>query len=141
MGTPLMGRYASVKLGTETGEDLIANLGSWSIDINMDDIDVTAFGSVWGKSMPGFQRWTATIEGYYDPADSTGQAVLQSNALSATKITDIRFYIDSTSYWTPDTSSDADAGCYINTVSIRHDKAGVAAVTYNVLGYGPLKLV
>ena len=132
-----MGRYASVKLGS----NLVANLTNWSIDINMDDIDVTAFGSVWGKSMPGFQRWTGTAEGYYDPADTNGQAVLQDDALSATKITDIRFYIDSTSYWTPDVTNDSDAGCYINTVSIRHDKAGVAAVTFNILGYGPLTLV
>ena len=137
MGDPLMGRYASVKLGS----NLVANLTNWSIDINMDDIDVTAFGSVWGKSMPGFQRWTGTAEGHYDPADTNGQAVLQDDALSATKITDIRFYIDSTSYWTPDVTNDSDAGCYINTVSIRHDKAGVAAVTFNILGYGPLTLV
>ena len=136
MGNPLMGRYASVKLGS----DLIANLTNWSIDINMDDIDVTAFGSVWGKSMPGFQRWTGSAEGYYDPADTNGQAELQNDALNATKITDIRFYIDSTSYWTPDVTNDPDAGCYINTVSIKHDKAGVAAVTYSILGYGPLVL-
>ena len=136
MGDPLMGRYASVKLGS----NLVANLTNWSIDINMDEIDVTAFGSVWGKSMPGFQRWTGSAEGHYDPADTNGQAELQSNALSATKITDIRFYIDSTSYWTPDITNDSDAGCFINVVSVKHDKAGVASVTYSILGFGPLVL-
>lgn len=137
MGTPLQGRYASVKLGT----DLVANLGNWSIDINLDTIDVSVFGSVWGKGIPGMQRWTGTVEGFYDPADTNGQAALQDDALSSTKITDIRFYIDSTSYWTPDVTNDSEAGCYISTVSIRHDKAGVAAVTYNILGFGPITLV
>ena len=137
MGDPLMGRYASVKLAS----DLIANLSNWSVDISSDEIDVTVFGSVWKKSMPGFQGWTGSAEGFYDPADSTGQAVMQSDALNATKITNIRFYINSTSYWTPDVTTDTNAGCYVNTVSIRHDKAGVAAVTFNILGYGPLTLV
>ena len=137
MGTPLMGRYASVKIGS----DLVANLSAWNIDINMDDIDVTVFGSVWKKSMPGFQGWSGGAEGFYDPADTDGQQSLIDNALSATKITDIRFYIDSTSYWTPDLTTDTAAGCYINTVSVKHDKAGVAAVTLNIIGYGPLTLV
>ena len=141
MGDPLMGRYASVKLYDGTNDNLIANLGAWSIDINMDDIDATAFGSVWKKSMPGFQGWTGSAEGFYDPSDTSGQAVLQSDALSATKITAIKFFIDSTSYWTPDVTNDTEAGCYINAVSIKHDKAGVAAVTYSIIGYGQLALV
>lgn len=136
MGDPLMGRYASVKLGT----DLVANLTNWTININMDNIDVSAFGSVWGKGMPGMQSWTGSAVGHYDPADTAGQAVLQSDALNATKITNIKFFIDNTSAWVPDITSDSDAGCYINTVNIAHDKAGVASVTYDIIGYGPLVL-
>lgn len=135
MGEPLMGRYASFKLGT----DLVENLGKWTLDIKTEEIDVSVFGSVWGRTIPGMQKWTGTIEGFYDPADITGQLALQNDMIGATKITDLRFYVDSTSYWAPDTESETTAGAYITGISISHDKAGVAAVTMNVVGYGKLK--
>jgi hypothetical protein len=137
MPDPLMGRYATVKLGTT----LVENLGRWNINIALDEIDVSAFGTVWKKNQPGFQGWTGTIEGMYDPADTDGQKTLHDAALAATKIQNIRFYIDSTSYWTPDTTDDAANGCYISSVDITHDKAGVAQVTMNIIGYGKLALV
>lgn len=136
MGDPLKGRYASVKLGS----DLVQNFGRWSLNFDLDEIDVTVFGSVWKKSVPGFQGWGATVEGFYDPADTTGQLALQSDALSATKVTDLRFYINSDSYWTPDVTNDSDAGAYITGIAIDHDKAGVATVSFTVVGFGPLTL-
>jgi len=137
MNEPLMGRYASIKVATT----LVENLGKWSLDIKMDEIDTSVFGSVWGRKIPGMQAWTGTLEGYYDPADTNGQKVLQDAALAATKLTTIRFYIDSTSYWTPDVTSETNAGAYISSISINHDKAGVAAITMNVIGYGKIALV
>ena len=136
MGTPLRGRYASVKLGS----NLVANGRRWTLDIRLDEIDVSVFGSVWKKSMTGMQSWAGTLESLYDPAD-TQQDALADAALSATKITNIRFYIDSTSYWTPDITNDSDAGCYVSGMPITHEHAGVAAVTYNIVGYGQLTLV
>lgn len=137
MPTPLMGRYASVKKGS----NLIQNLGKWTIDIKMDEIDTSVFGSVWGKKIPGMQSWTGSMDGFYDPADTTGQKAIQDAALAATKLTDIRFYIDSTSYWTPDVTGESDAGAYITSVNVSHDKAGVASVTMSVVGYGKIALV
>ncbi len=87
------------------------------------------------------QGWTAVLTGMYDPADTTGQKVLIDAKLAATKITTLRLYIDSTSYWTIDLSEDSSDGCYIQSVDIEHDKAGVAQVTINVLGYGKISLV
>jgi hypothetical protein len=136
MGTPLSGRWASVKLGN----NLVANLGRWTVNFTLDEIDVSVFGTVWKKSMTGMQGWKGTLEGFYDPAD-TQQNSLQSDALAGTKITNIRFYVDSSSYWTPNTSSDSLAGCYISSVDVTHDKAGAATVTMNVLGFGELTFV
>jgi hypothetical protein len=136
MGTPLMGRYAAVKIDTV----LVENLGRWTLDIRMDEIDVSVFGTVWGKMIPGMQKWTATLEGFYDPADTTGQAVLEAAALAATKLTNIRFYIDSTSYWAPDQVGDSANGAYISGISVNHDKAGVAALTMNMIGFGKILL-
>jgi len=137
MPTPLMGRYASIKKGAT----LVENLGKWTLDIKMDEIDTSVFGSVWGKKIPGMQSWTGSIEGFYDPADTDGQKTLQDAALAATKLTDICFYIDSTSYWTPDVTGESDAGAYISSINVGHDKAGVASVTMAIIGYGKIALV
>lgn len=137
MGKPLMGRNASVKLGT----NLIQNLGKWAINISMDTIDATAFGSVWKKEMPGFQGWSGSVEGYFDPSDTSGQKVLMDAALAATLITNVKFFIDNTSGYVIDITGDSNAGMYITGVSISHDKAGVAQVTYSVVGYGGIALV
>jgi hypothetical protein len=137
MPDPLMGRYASVKIETT----LIENLGRWVVSFVSDEIDVSAFGTVWKKNMLGFQGWTATLEGHYDPADTNGQKILQDAALNATKVQNIRFHIDSTSYWTPDLTDNPNNGCYISSVEVTHDKAGVAQVTMNVIGYGKLTIV
>jgi hypothetical protein len=137
MSDPLIGRYASIKKGAV----LVQNLGRWTLDIKMDEIDVSVFGTVWGKKIPGMQAWTGTIEGFYDPADAAGQKVLHDAALAATKLTDIRFYIDSTSYWTPDQTDNTANGAYISSISVNHDKAGVAAITMNVIGFGKILLV
>jgi hypothetical protein len=87
------------------------------------------------------QSWTASIDGFYDPADTTGQKALHDAALAATKLTDVRFYIDSTSYWTPDVTGESAAGAYITSINVGHDKAGVASVTMNVVGFGKIALV
>lgn len=136
MPDPLMGRYASIKLG----DVLVENLGRWTLDIRMDEIDTSVFGSIWGKKIPGMQAWTGTIEGFYDPADTDGQAVLHSAALAATKIQNIQFFVDSTSYWAPATDEETAAGAYISGISVNHDKAGVASLTLNIIGYGKIGL-
>lgn len=141
--TPLQGRYASVYLGDKSTGKLVESLGTWTIEFSLDEIDVSVFGSVWKKNITGMQGWRGTLAGIYDVADTTGQTVLREASLAATKVTNIRFYVNSTSYWSPnitgDSDSDAAAGCYIGTVSVTHDKAGVAQITMNVLGFGPLK--
>jgi hypothetical protein len=98
------------------------------------------FGTIWGKKVPGMQDWSATIEGFYDPADTDGQDVLQDAALAATKLTDLRFYIDNTSYWAPDQAADSANGAFITGLNVAHDKAGVAALTINLVGYGAIAL-
>lgn len=153
MATPISGRYASVKLAgsTATGAagTTIANLGHWEIVINFDELDASVFGTVWKKNMTGMQGWSGTIEGFFDPAtDANLQIVgLLNPALDATKIQDIRFYLESSAgmffmpNWTAlGVSTSTDAGAYISNVRISHDKNGLASASYSVLGYGALGL-
>lgn len=137
MPDPLMGRYATIKIGTV----LVENMGNWTLNLTGTDIDVSAFGDTWEKKMPGMQGWTATLDGNYDPADTDGQAILTAAKLAATKLKTLRLYIDSTSYWNIASDEDTNHGCYISSITITHDKAGVATVSMSVLGYGKIKLI
>jgi hypothetical protein len=60
-----------------------------------DDIDVFDFLTADGGTI-------SITDALYDPTDSTGQALLDSAALNASKFTsgDLRFYVNSTSYRT-----------------------------------------
>lgn len=131
---PLMGRNASVKIGTV----LIDNLGKWTINFTGADIDVSKFGTVWERKMPGMVGWNASLEGMWDKDDHTGQQTLLEAKIHGTKITTIRFYVDDTTYWAPDVAEDATAGCYIQNVTVSQDKAGVAGLTMSILGFGPI---
>lgn len=136
MGT-MSGREAAVKLATAT----IAGMGNWTVSFSLDEIDATAFGSDWKKTDVGFLGWTASFNGYYDTADTTGQGDLESSAIAGTKITTVRFYVDNTSYWTPDTTTEADAGARISSFEIAFDKADIGRISYTLAGTGPLTLV
>lgn len=94
------GFAAKVTMGTYT----IAGMGSWSMDgLSRETIEDTAFGDTVKKYVFGFMDGgSLTFEGNYDPADSTGQAILNSACVNASALGSgsIRLYIDNTSYWT-----------------------------------------
>ena len=133
----MSGRNASVKLGSA----VIVGMGTWTIPITLDEIDATSFGSTWKKTDVGFSGWTASFNGFYDTADTTGQGALKTAAIAGTLLTDLRFYVDSTSYWCPDLTTDSAAGCRITSLEMTFDKADVGRISYSVAGTGPLTLV
>lgn len=134
MGTPLIGRNASVRLAAVK----ILNLASWDLNMATDELDASVFGTGWGAAMPGIQKWTVAVAGLYDPNDVTGQQIIESAKRNATKLTTIRFYVDGSSYFTPDVTGDSDAGAYITSYTIKQDKSGLAQLTFNVVGVGPI---
>lgn len=94
------GFAASVKMSTTT----IAGMGTWSMDgVSRETIEDTAFGDTVKKYVFGFMDGgSLSFDGNYDPADSTGQAILNSACVNASVLGpgSIRLYIDNTSYWT-----------------------------------------
>lgn len=131
------GRNASIKVGTYT----VAEQGTWTLTMTRDEIDTTAFGSTWGKSDVGFGRWTMTFSGFADPTDTNGQVVLETGFINGTLLTTVYLYIDSTSYWTPDLTTDSDAGGRVTNYAITQDKANVATVSFTMSGSGPVTFV
>lgn len=94
------GFAAKVTMGTYT----IAGMGSWSMDgVSRETIEDTAFGDTVKKYVFGMMDGgSLTFDGNYDPADSTGQAILNSACVNASALGSgsIRLYIDNISYWT-----------------------------------------
>jgi len=136
MGT-LNGRNASVKKGTYT----IANLSSWKIDMPNQEIDTSAFGDTWGKSDVGQRKWSATVSGFCDITDTNGQKAIESAWGSGALINDVKFYLDNTSYWVPDVTTDSDAGGRVTSYSIGQSKNGVASIDFTLSGSGPITFV
>lgn len=131
------GRNASVKKGTYT----VAEMASWDLDLSNAEIDTTVFGSTWGKSDVGMRKWTATIAGFYDPSDTGGQKAIESAWADGSLVNNIKFYVNNTSYWVPDTTTETSAGGRITAYRIGQAKDGVASVNFTISGSGPISFV
>lgn len=140
------GREARVTIDASTTEKIILEIGDWSINMSADEIDTTSFGDGWSKSDVGMLKWSGSLSGQYDPADTTGQVKLKDAFLAGTIIGDIRFYVqykegtgEEKIYLAPDTASDASAGIRITSLDISTDKSGVANLSMSFSGSGPIK--
>ena len=128
------GRDGKVVIGTYT----VAEMASWSLDLSNDEIDTTAFGSTWKKSDVGMRGWSLSVEGHYDPSDSTGQADIETAWADGSLVTTVKLYVDNTSYWVPDITTDANAGGRITSYSISQAHDTVAGISFTLSGSGPI---
>lgn len=94
-----VGKDADVKLGT----DAIVGMGTWSMDgIVTEEFDASEFGDEWKDYLYGMKDGgSISFNGHYDPADTTGQQALQQANLYNSALTNLRLYIDNTSYFEP----------------------------------------
>jgi hypothetical protein len=101
----------SVKVGKNckvaNGANQILGIGSWSIAGGAtDQLDSSEFGDTWKTFELGMKDGGAVnFSGLYDSADATGQDVLRAAHENDTELTDLRFYVDATSYWRPGTTN------------------------------------
>jgi hypothetical protein len=133
-----IGKDTAVKLGSYT----ILGLGTWNMTgVTIDQYEDTSFGDEWKTFVPGLKDGgQITFAGVYKPADSTGQQALRTAADAGTNLTDIRFYVDNTSYWIPKTTNPAS---YINVTewSISADKSGVMQTSFTCKVSGEMELL
>ena len=134
---PLKGKDGLVTLGADT----VVDLSSWSLEITREELDASVFGDEWKNTESGQIGWTATVEGFYLPSDTTGQQALQDAILADTLVTDLRLYFDNTSYWTPDVTTDASAGARILSFNPGAEKAALITVSISLSGIGPIAMV
>jgi len=131
------GRNASVKKGTYT----VAEIASWSLDLSNDEIDTTSMGSTWKKSDVGMRGWSLSVEGHYDPSDGDGQGAIETAWANGSLINDIKLYVDNTSYWVPDVTTDSDAGGRVTAYAVSQAHDTVAGISFTLSGSGPITFV
>ena len=133
------GSNAKVTLGTGT----VVGMGNWKMDgIATDLLESTSFGDTAKQFMTGLLDYgNVTFGGLYDPADVTGQDILQSANINNSMIGNIRLYVDSTSYWTPNKTVASGglsaAGMYVQSFSIGMDKSGLGTIEFSGKATGP----
>ncbi len=133
-----VGRDCSVRLGVTT----ILGMGTWSMSgVVTDLLEDTEFGDQWKTYMMGLKDGgEITFNGLYDPADATGQTALITACNNATSITDLRLYVDNTSYWVPTTSNPLSF-VYITKYQVEEDKAALGKVTFTAKISGKMQII
>ena len=117
---------------------LVARMRTFSLTVNGEVVDATAFGASWIKNLQVINGWTATVEGMTD-LDSTEQTTLRDANVDGTKLTAIDFYLDSTSCYEVDLITEPEAGAYISSYVVNAENKNVVNFTMTVTGTGNLK--
>ena len=133
-----IGKDCKVTLGSVK----ILGLGTWSITgVDKDTMEDSEFGDSFKTYLVGMaESGQITFEGYYDPADSTGQAALRTYWEGETNVTSLRLYVDNTSYWTPTTTTPL-SHVNITAWEVNSDKSGLMAATFSAKISGKLELI
>lgn len=132
------GRYAKVQVGSTA----VVGMGRWSMDgVTVDQIDTTAFGSVWKTFDAGMSDGgQITFDGYYDASDATGQQEIITANNNGSTMTNLRFYISAGSYYIPCTSNPVSS-VLITAYSITQDKSDIARVSFTAKVSGKMSFV
>jgi predicted secreted protein len=94
----LAGKNAQIKHGGTAGT-AIAELADWNIDINVDTIEVTAFGDEARARIYGLYDWSGSVEGSWDVQTAASKQIeIQNAALNKTPF-EIAAYVDGSIYY------------------------------------------
>ena len=132
------GNKCKVTLGANT----IVGVGTWEFTgVAADLLETTAMGDTAKQFMTGLVDYGGfNLTGLYDKLDTNGQLILDSANKNNSKIGDIRFYVDSVSYYIPDTGAVTAAGALIQSVAITADKGSIMQIRVSGKFTGPTKL-
>jgi len=150
--TVKVGRDCKATLGTHT----VLGMGTWSMDgITADQLESSEFGVKWKTYEFGMNDGgTIAMTGLFDPADVTGQNALRVANLNKSDISDLRLYVDNTSYFEPcQTTGYFGPGALstgydtiksrvnVTSYNVKADKSGLLATDFSMKISGVMVLV
>jgi len=114
------------------GSAKIVGLGTWSINgITADQLEDTEFGDDWKTFVYGMKDGgQVSFAGYYDKTDTTGQDAIRTANENDTELTDLRFYVDDTSYWRPNSTGTPHSNIMITAWDISADKSALVQCSF-----------
>ena len=129
------GRDATIKIGTTT----LSDMTDYSFTIDAPLVEATVFGTSWCRiGGQGVKTATGSMSGLLNVADTDGQNVIESACISGTMINNFRLYPDATNYWTSDTATDAEAGCYFSNYSSAAAPNDMVSMSCDFKFHGPV---
>lgn len=137
------------------GGNSLVGMGTFSISgVSADQMDTTAFGSNWKTFAFGIKDGgTISLSGLFDPDDANGQVALMAANIANTDITNLKLYIDNTSYlvpcqttgyFSPGLTSNQDtipSWVNVTSYSINADKADIIKIDFSFKISGVMVLV
>jgi hypothetical protein len=146
-----VGKDCKVALGSST----VVGMGTWSLDgIVADQFESTAFGDNWKTYEYGAKDGgTISFDGFFDPTDTTGQIALQLANLSNGTVTNIKLYVDNTSYYEPCQTTGYFSPSYttgygtqlsnvrITSFNVKADKSGLLTTNFSAKVSGVMVLI
>lgn len=99
----MSGSKAGYNCKVSKGANQVLGIGNWSMSgMSVAELDDSEFGDEWKQKESGIKDGgTVDFAGNLKPGDTSGQIALQEAFDAQTEITDLRLYIDKTSYYEP----------------------------------------
>ena len=142
------GHKGKVTLGANT----VLGMGKWDLPgMTIAELDDTEFGDDYTQFEFGLiTAGTCSFSGHLKIDDTQGQDMLRTALIAKSDLTDIRFYVNSVSYYTPNSTTSAGGGLpaespvsHINiTKAPRNtDMGGMAACSFEGRVSGVMRLI
>ena len=131
----------------------ILGMGVWShTGYSRSLLDDTEFGDDYEDYLYGVMTGgKLNFSGKFKVDDTQGQDILRSYMVNEVSLTDIKFYVDSASYLTPNSTTAAGGGllageplahCKVESIDIEFDKSDLGTISFVLqLCKGPMRLV
>lgn len=150
-----MGKKIGKDCKVALGSSKILGMGTWSLNgITSDQIESSEFDQNWKTYEFGMKDGgDIGFDGFFDGADNTGQEALRQANLANTDVTNLRLYVDKTSYYEPcrttgyfspwlTSGADTMLSCVnITSYDIGSDKSGLMTMSFKGKVSGVMVLV
>lgn len=111
------------------GSSQVANVVSWDLTVEADELDATCMGSNWGQYITGIRRWSGSLECQWDLTDTSGQKALYDALTGATSVT-LYLYTDASKYFM--------GRAYITSSTSTVNVSDIETITFDFRGTGTL---
>ena len=113
------------------GSSPVANVTSWDLTVEADELDATSMGYAWKQTITGMRGWSGSIDAQWDLTDNAQLALF--NALTGATPVTLLLYIDATKRFT--------GQAYITSAATTEDVGDIVTISFDFTGTGTLSLV